>query len=132
MWKEITEYVYLPEFEANYEEIINRIFHSTQHHVLNTEDKLEVEYDCYLSGGVATLVIVKNNYLYCGNVGNINASIFFTEKIYSFKFKIFELSTDDSAMAFDDKPNFRTNSQKDQNNSEGNYHCSKALIKFYS
>lgn len=79
-----------------------------------------MEYDCYLSGGVATLVILKDNYVYCGNIGNINASIFFTEKNYSFKFKINELTTDDSAMVFNSKPVFLEKTQKEKNHSESN------------
>lgn len=71
----------MPKFEYNYEEIINSIFQKTQNHILYTEDKIEAEYDCYLSGGVATLIVLKDKYSYCGNVGNINASIFFREKI---------------------------------------------------
>ncbi len=101
--------------------IMDIIFQSTQHQILNTEDKLETEYDCYLSGGVTTLVVLKDSYIYCANVGNINASLFFTEKIYSFKFKILELSTDDSAMAFDERfPNLQKNlvSENNCNNSE--------------
>lgn len=102
-------------------EILDKIFKTTQYHILNSEDKLEIEYDCYLSGGVTSLVVVKDNYIYCANVGNINASLFFTEKIYSFKFKILELSTDDSAIAFDEKsPNLRRPSIGDYNNSESN------------
>jgi len=65
------------------------------------------------------LVIVKDDYIYCGNVGNINASLFFTEKIYSFKFKILELSTDDSAMVFHE--NCKSNINNENDNSEGNF-----------
>lgn len=110
----------MPDFESNHIEILDKIFKNTQHHILNSEGKLEVEYDCYLSGGVTTLVVVKDNYIYCANVGNINASLFFTEKIYSFKFKVLELSTDDSAMAIDkNSPNLKKPTVFDQNNSEG-------------
>lgn len=122
--KEITDKVYSPEFEANYEEILANIFKTTQCHILNSEDKLEVEYDCYLSGGVTTVVIAKDSYIYCANVGNINASLFFTEKIYSFKFKILELSTDHSAMAFDDSSKKIHKQFEDHNNS-----ISKFIIK---
>lgn len=57
-----------------------------------------MDYDCYLSGGTVTLLILKDNILYCANVGNINAYLFFSEKYYSLKFKIVELSTDHSAI----------------------------------
>jgi len=81
---------------------------------------MEIEYDCYLSGGVVTLVIVRDNYIYCANVGNINASIFFKEKIFSFKFRIMELSTDDSAMPLDEKSLTQRKNSIDNNNSESN------------
>ena len=70
---------------------------------MKSEEKLDIEYDCYLSGGVVTLVIVKDNMIYCANVGNISACLFFTEKIYSFKFKVIELSTDHSAIKYENK-----------------------------
>ena len=55
------------------------------------------------------MVVLKDNILYCANVGNISAALFFTEKIYSFKFKIIELSTDDSAMNLN---NYNNNFEK--------------------
>ena len=60
--------------------------------------KQDTQYDCYLSGGVLTLVVIKDNYLYCANIGNVSAALFFNEKLYTFKFKILEFSTDDSAL----------------------------------
>lgn len=68
---------------------------------MRLDEKVELEYDCYLSGGVVSLVVVKDNVVYCANVGNISACLFFTEKVYSFKFKILELSTDHSAVKYE-------------------------------
>jgi len=65
---------------------------------LRLDEKVDLEYDCYLSGGVVSLVVVKANMVYCANVGNASACLFFTDKIYSYKFKILELSTDHSAL----------------------------------
>ncbi len=59
-------------------------------------------YDCILSGGVITLVVIKGDYIYCVNIGNVSASIFFNEKVYTLKFKILEISTDDSAIIPDE------------------------------
>lgn len=103
--------------------MLGNIFNNTQHHILNSEDKLEIEYDCYLSGGVVTLVVIKNNYLYCGNIGNISASLFFTEKTYSLKFKIIEIATDDSATAIDNKMLF--------NRQLGNEHLGSTESRLY-
>ena len=69
---------------------------------MQTEDRQDEEYDCYLSGGVLTLVVIKDNFLYSANIGNVNAAIFFNEKVYTFKFKILEISTDDSAIMPDE------------------------------
>lgn len=70
------------------------------------------DYDCYLSGGTVTLVILKDNILYCANVGNINASLFYSEKYYSLKFKIIELSTDHSAMTLKESSALQANVNK--------------------
>ena len=68
---------------------------------MKSDEKADVEFDCYLSGGVVSLVVVKDNIVYCANVGNVTACLFFTEKIYSFKFRIVELSTDHSAQKYE-------------------------------
>lgn len=52
--------------------------------------------DCYLSGVSLTMVIKKGSLIYCANVGNVLAFIFFSEKIFSYKFEVRQLSFDDS------------------------------------
>jgi len=80
-----------------------------------------MDYDCYLSGGVVTLVVVKDQVVYCANVGNISACLFFTEKVYSFKFKVLELSTDHSAMKYDYAKIYKESNLGLNNNNEGKY-----------
>lgn len=43
-----------------------------------------------------TLIIKKGTHIYCANIGNILAFIFFSEKIFSYKFEVFQLNYDDS------------------------------------
>lgn len=93
--------MYSHEFEFKYKSILEEIFAKTQAHLLRFDEKVDLDYDCYLSGGVVSLVILKDNKVYCANVGNVSACLLFTEKIYSFKFKILELSTDHSALKYE-------------------------------
>ena len=93
---------------------------------MQTEDRQDVEYDCYLSGGVLTLVVIKDDYLYCANIGNVNAAIFFNEKVYTFKFKILEISTDNSAIV----PDERKGNNKSIMDESSSYDCIILFIKF--
>jgi len=88
--------------------------------LLKCDEKTDLDYDCYLSGGVVTLVVVKDNILYCANVGNISACLFFTERFYSFKFNIIELSTDHSAKMSENCKSKHSSKLKinDKNNNE--------------
>lgn len=45
-----------------------------------------------------TLIIKKESYIYCANIGNILAFIFFSEKVFSLKFDLKQLTYDDSKL----------------------------------
>ena len=108
--------------------IFEDIFKRTQNHILQTEDRNDLEYDCYLSGGVTTIVVIKDEYLYCANIGNVNAAIFFNEKAYTFKFKVLELTIDNSAVMIDECNRFHNKTST----VEISYDCKylKFLIKY--
>jgi serine/threonine protein phosphatase PrpC len=87
-----------PEFESDYEKLLESLFLKIHNELIQKSDtKYSMEYDLYLSGTAVTVVIRKENVIYCANVGNVLALLFYAEKIYSYKFKMKELSLNNSA-----------------------------------
>jgi hypothetical protein len=98
IFKETTNIVFQPEFDQDYEKIITNIFENTHEVILKKEGQTYIDdYDAYLSGCAVTLVIRKDNYIYCANVGNVLALLFYAERIFSYKFKTKELTLNDSS-----------------------------------
>ncbi len=86
------------EFETEYEKILKDLFEDIHTRVIQRDDiKFREDYDPYLSGAVLTLVIKKDDMIYCANVGNVMAMIFFAERSYSYKFETTELTYNDSS-----------------------------------
>jgi serine/threonine protein phosphatase PrpC len=101
LFKEISIDVILSDdFETDYEKILENIFEEIHEYLIKRENiSYTQEFDLYLSGTALTLVIKKDNVIYCANVGNVLALLFYAEKIYSYKFKMKELSLNNSAFS---------------------------------
>lgn len=110
------EIVDLPDFENDYERILKNLFETTHNHVIRKEEKFKDDYDPYLSGAVVTLIIKKDNIIYCANVGNVLAFLFYSERVYSYKFKTKGLTIDNSNFKADFHSNIGTNNLLNTNN----------------
>ena len=55
------------------------------------------------------MVIKKGSVLYTANVGNVLAFIFFSEKIFTYKFEVRQLTFDDSKFSLDTLGDFSNN-----------------------
>lgn len=98
IFKEITNIVFQNEFDQDYEKIITNIFERAHEAILRKEGQTYIDdYDAYLSGCAVTLVIRKDNFIYCANLGNVLALLFYAERIFSYKFKTKELTLNDSS-----------------------------------
>ncbi len=74
------------------------IFERVHEAILKKEEQKYIDdYDAYLSGCAVTLVIRKENFIYCANVGNVLALLFYAERIFSYKFKTKEMTLNDSS-----------------------------------
>jgi hypothetical protein len=108
-FRDLTEAVFDETFDIEYERILKNLFEMTQNLITRKEGKYKDDYDPFLSGAAVTLVIRKENHIYCANVGNILAFIMYSERVYSYGFKTKVLNTDDA--------NFKVDSSTHQANS---------------
>jgi hypothetical protein len=99
-FKELIETVFNENFDSEYERILKNLFETTQNLIIKKEGKFKDDYDPYLSGACVTLVVKKDNHLYCANVGNVLAFLMYCERVYSYS-KTKVLVTDDSNFKVD-------------------------------
>lgn len=84
------------DFDYEYEKIFKNIFENVNNSIIKREEYRIEEYDPYLTGAAVTLIIKKDRSIYSANVGNVLALLFYNDKISSTKYKIKELTWDDS------------------------------------
>jgi serine/threonine protein phosphatase PrpC len=74
------------------------MFENIHNQILKRDEmKFREQYDCFLSGTAVTIIVKKDNNIYCANVGNVLAIIFYAERSYSYKFETLELSCNHSS-----------------------------------
>jgi serine/threonine protein phosphatase PrpC len=73
------------------------MFENIQKKIVTHELKEKNNFDSFLSGSAVTVIVKKDKTIYTANVGNVLAFIFYSEKKYSYKYKIKTLSLDDSS-----------------------------------
>lgn len=83
----------------NYEKIFNSLYEEMQNFLI-TNDKYnyESEYDCILSGTSLTIIIKKDNFLYCSNIGNVSCFIYYVDQNIPSRFNIDILTINDSRL----------------------------------
>ena len=59
------------------------------------------EYDAYLSGAALTLIIKKDETIFCANLGNVSAFLLSSDREHSYKYNIIGLTLDDSDFTVD-------------------------------
>lgn len=92
------ETIFTQEFDSDYDKILRNLFENIHNGVILKEEyRYKNDYDPYLSGAAVTLVIKKDNTIYCANVGNVMALLFFAEKTFSYKFETMEITFNDSS-----------------------------------
>ena len=95
-FKEITQSVFVENFESEYERIFRNLFENTNNAIIRKDEKYRDQYDPYLSGAAVTLVVKKDNTLYTANVGNVMGYIIYGDRLYTYGFKSKQLVINDS------------------------------------
>ena len=90
------------DLKDNYEKIFNSLYEEIQNFLI-TNDKYnyENEYDCILSGTSLTIIIKKDNFLYCSNIGNVSCFIYYVDQNIPSRFTIDILTINDSRLELD-------------------------------
>ena len=124
---------YTNNFLNEYEEIFLDIFEDIQNAVVNNEVKLLDEYDSILSGLSVSLVVVKENYIYTVNIGNVLAMIVHNDTTTVTKNEIDILTIDDSDLYNDnyEKENKRSTEDYDIINIHGVFDMNDELRRIY-
>ena len=85
------------DLKDNYEKIFNSLYEEIQNFLVsNDKYNNDNEYDCILSGTSLTIIIKKDNFLYCSNVGNVTCFLYFVDQNIPSRFNIDILTINDS------------------------------------
>ena len=77
------------DLKDNYEKIFNSLYEEIQNFLVsNDKYNNDNEYDCILSGTSLTIIIKKDNFLYCSNVGNVTCFLYFVDQNIPSRFNI--------------------------------------------